>query len=97
MIDEESGQILGAHILAPQAGELINLLALAALQGISAQDFAEIPWAYPTYTADLKYMLGEAWGSCPVPRCRARARRAIRVITKVTPIVATKPNPLIVG
>ncbi|NCN04650.1 MAG: NAD(P)/FAD-dependent oxidoreductase [Spirochaetales bacterium] len=58
MIDEESGQILGAHILAPQAGELINLLALAALQGISAQDFAEIPWAYPTYTADLKYMLG---------------------------------------
>lgn len=58
MIDEETDRIVGAHILAPQAGELINLLALAARQGMSTAEFREIPWAYPTYTADLKYMLG---------------------------------------
>ena len=57
MIDEKTDQILGAHILAPQAGELINLLALSARQGTSAAEFREIPWAYPTYTSDLKYML----------------------------------------
>ena len=58
MIDESTDQILGAHILAPQAGELINLLALAARQGTPAAEFREIPWAYPTYASDLKYMLG---------------------------------------
>lgn len=58
MIDEETDRILGAHILAPQAGELINLLALAAKAGTPAREFREFPWAYPTYTGDLKYMLG---------------------------------------
>lgn len=58
MIAEKTDQILGAHILAPQAGELINLLALAARQGTPATEFREIPWAYPTYASDLKYMLG---------------------------------------
>lgn len=57
MIDNETDLILGAHILAPQAGELINLLALAAQSGTTAREFREFPWAYPTYTADLKYML----------------------------------------
>ncbi len=58
MIDEKTDQILGAHVLAPLAGELVNLLALAARSGTSASEFREIPWAYPTYTSDLKYMLG---------------------------------------
>lgn len=58
MIEEETDRIVGAHILAPQAGELVNLLALAARQGTTATAFREFPWAYPTYTADLKYMLG---------------------------------------
>lgn len=57
MIDQASDRILGAHILAPHAGELVNLLALAARQGVTAREFREFPWAYPTYTADLKYML----------------------------------------
>jgi glutathione reductase (NADPH) len=58
MIDEATDRIVGAHILAPQAGELVNLLAIAARQGTTATAFREFPWAYPTYTADLKYMLG---------------------------------------
>ena len=57
MIDEATDRILGAHILAPQAGELINLLALAAKAGTPTRDFREFPWSYPTYTSDLKYML----------------------------------------
>lgn len=58
MIDEKTDRILGAHVLAPQAGELVNLLALAAKAGTPAREFREFPWAYPTYTGDLKYMLG---------------------------------------
>lgn len=57
MIEEKTGCILGAHILSPHAGELINLLALAAKTGISANEYREIPWAYPTYSSDIKYML----------------------------------------
>lgn len=57
MIDEATDRIVGAHILAPQAGELVNLLALAARHGVPASDVRELPFAYPTYTADLKYML----------------------------------------
>ena len=40
------------------AGELVNLLTPAARQGTTAAEFREIPWAYPTYSSDLKYMLG---------------------------------------
>jgi glutathione reductase (NADPH) len=58
MVDDETDRIVGAHILAPLAGELVNLLAIAARQGTTAAEFREIPWAYPTYTSDLKYMLG---------------------------------------
>lgn len=58
IIDENTDTILGAHLLAPQAGEMINLLALAAKAGTTTREFREFPWAYPTYLSDLKYMLG---------------------------------------
>jgi glutathione reductase (NADPH) len=58
MVDESSNCILGAHILAPDAGEIINLFALAMTAGIPAARLKEIPWAYPTYLSDVKYMVG---------------------------------------
>lgn len=58
MIDESSNCIFGAHILAPHAGEIVNLFAMAMTAGIPAARLKEIPWAYPTYLADVKHMVG---------------------------------------
>jgi len=43
LIEEDSGRILGAHLVGPYADEVINLFALAIRHGIRAQDIAETP------------------------------------------------------
>ena len=58
LIDTETETVLGAHLVGPHAGELINLFALAMKHHIPVKDLQELPWAYPTYSADIKYMLG---------------------------------------
>ncbi|HDR15091.1 MAG TPA: NAD(P)/FAD-dependent oxidoreductase [Desulfobacteraceae bacterium] len=58
IIDKDTDTLLGAHLVGPQAGELINLFALAMKNGITTRQLKELPWAYPTYSADIKYMLG---------------------------------------
>lgn len=57
IIDMETETVLGAHLVGPHAGELINLFALAMKYHIPVKDLQELPWAYPTYSADIKYML----------------------------------------
>jgi glutathione reductase (NADPH) len=54
---EAGGRILGAHLLTAGAGDLINVFALAMSAGICASRLKEIPWAYPTLTSDIKYMV----------------------------------------
>ncbi|TVR52238.1 MAG: NAD(P)/FAD-dependent oxidoreductase [Spirochaetaceae bacterium] len=55
--DAESGRILGAHLVGPYAGEQINIFALAIASGTTADRFRDLPWAYPTNTSDVKYMV----------------------------------------
>jgi glutathione reductase (NADPH) len=55
--DADTDEILGAHILSPYAGEQINIFALAIRNRIPASEIASLPWAYPTYTSDVKYMV----------------------------------------
>jgi glutathione reductase (NADPH) len=57
LIDEDSGRILGAHLVGPHADEVINLFALAIRHGIPAQALAETPFAYPTGGSDLSAMV----------------------------------------
>jgi len=57
LIEEESGFILGAHLLGPHTEEIINLFALAIRQGISAADLKQTLFAYPTHASDVQYML----------------------------------------
>ena len=57
VVDADTGRILGAHIVGPHAGEQINVFALAVKSGMTADRFRELPWAYPTYTSDVKYMV----------------------------------------
>ena len=57
LIDNQTNEILGAHIARYNSCEAINVLALAMKHKIKASELAEFMWAYPTITSDLKYML----------------------------------------
>jgi glutathione reductase (NADPH) len=57
IIDDESGRILGAHLLGGHAEEVINLFALAIQAGLTAADLKERLYSYPTRSSDLRYML----------------------------------------
>lgn len=57
LIEEGSGRILGAHLVGPEAAELINLFALAIRRGISAAELRQTLFAYPTAASDIGYML----------------------------------------
>jgi glutathione reductase (NADPH) len=57
LVDRETDQIVGAHVLGPHAEELINLFGLAIRQGITASDLRQQLYAYPTVGSDVAYML----------------------------------------
>jgi glutathione reductase (NADPH) len=58
LIDNPTGRILGAHLTRHAAGETINLFALAIRHEVPVEALLDIPWAYPTYGSDFKYMIG---------------------------------------
>ena len=54
---EESGRILGAHLVGPHADEVINLFGLAIRHNLTADDLKTTMFAYPTGASDIGYML----------------------------------------
>ncbi|TFW30751.1 dihydrolipoyl dehydrogenase family protein [Massilia horti] len=58
LVEEDSGRILGAHLVGPNVDELINLFALAIRHGLSADALKETLFAYPTGASDIGSMLG---------------------------------------
>ncbi|MCU1260552.1 MAG: pyridine nucleotide-disulfide oxidoreductase [Bryobacterales bacterium] len=57
LVDEANGRILGAHLLGPDAGETINIFALAIRKGLTVTDLKDMIPAYPTLASDAKYMV----------------------------------------
>lgn len=57
LVEEETGLILGAHLLGPAAEELINLFALAMRTGATGPQLKEMIFAYPTHGSDVGYMV----------------------------------------
>lgn len=57
LVEEESDQILGAHLVGPHADEVINLFALAIRHKLTADDLKRTVFAYPTGASDIGYML----------------------------------------
>ncbi|HEV8440537.1 MAG TPA: NAD(P)/FAD-dependent oxidoreductase [Methylomirabilota bacterium] len=57
LIEEDTGRILGAHLLGPQAAEVINLFAVAIRLRIPAGDLKQVIFAYPTSGSDIRAML----------------------------------------
>lgn len=58
LVEEGSKKILGAHLLAPEAGETINYFALAIRRGLTTRDLQDVLFAYPTVAGEIRYMLG---------------------------------------
>ncbi|MDE5451935.1 FAD-dependent oxidoreductase [Bradyrhizobium sp. CSA112] len=57
LVEEGTDNILGAHIVGPQADEVINLFALAIRHNLTAKDLRTTMFAYPTGASDIGYMV----------------------------------------
>jgi len=57
LIEQDTDQILGAHIVGPQADEVINLFALAIRHRLTTDTLKNTMFAYPTGASDIGYML----------------------------------------
>ncbi len=57
LVDISSDTIVGAHMLGPEYGELINFCALAIKLGLTTHQLKAMTAAYPTVTSDLGSML----------------------------------------
>lgn len=57
LVDEINDRVLGAHLVGPQADEVINLFAMAIRHGLTAEQLKTTMFAYPTGASDIGYML----------------------------------------
>nr|WP_249813006.1 hypothetical protein [Bradyrhizobium sp. 141] len=60
IVDRVSDCILGAHFVGHGGQELINIFGLAIKFGIAAGEIRDHVYIYPTFSADIKHMLGRA-------------------------------------
>jgi len=56
LIDKETRQLLGAHVLGDAAEETINLFALAMRKKVDVDELRSMLWAYPSFGYAIKYM-----------------------------------------
>jgi glutathione reductase (NADPH) len=57
LIDKSKDVIVGAHLLGPEYGELINTFGLAIKLGLTTRQLKSVTAAYPTVGSDLGSML----------------------------------------
>lgn len=57
LIDQDTDQIIGAHLLGPDAEETINIFTLAMNAGITASNLKKTIFSYPTNASDVAHMV----------------------------------------
>lgn len=57
LIEEETEQVLGAHLVGPNVDEVINVFALAIRHGLTITGLKTTMFAYPTGSSDIGSML----------------------------------------
>jgi glutathione reductase (NADPH) len=57
LVEEGSERLLGAHLVGPNADELINVFALAIRMNLTAGELKAAVFAYPTAASDIASML----------------------------------------
>ena len=58
IVDRATDRILGAHFVGHAGQELVNLFGLAMRFGLTAAQIRDNVYAYPTFSSDIKHMLG---------------------------------------
>ncbi|MFG3591977.1 dihydrolipoyl dehydrogenase family protein [Bradyrhizobium sp. RDI18] len=58
IVDQATDRILGAHFVGHSGQELVNIFGLAMRFGITASQIRENVCAYPTFSSDIRHMLG---------------------------------------
>lgn len=57
LVDDDTGRIIGAHLLGPHAEETINLFAMAMRMRMPASELKQMLFAYPTHASDVASMM----------------------------------------
>ena len=57
LVDTANDTIVGAHMLGPEYGELVNIFSLAIKLGLTTRQLKSMPSLYPTVGSDLGSML----------------------------------------
>jgi glutathione reductase (NADPH) len=57
LVHQETGAILGAHLLGFQADEAVNLFGMAIRAGLGVEDLRSMVWAYPSRGYRMRHML----------------------------------------
>ncbi len=87
-----SGKIIGAHIIGPAAGELINIFTLAIDQNLSLWKLQKTVFAYPTYSLIIKkaadQFVGRQVGDLKTDLIKSAKRQAPKIIAVVIWIAA---------
>ena len=60
IVTAKKAKLVGAHILAPAAGEMIHELALAMREGLRLNRVARLIHVYPTLSTTIGQLAGEA-------------------------------------
>src|SRR5216684_1586742 len=57
IVEEDSGRIVGAHLVGPSVEEVINIFGLAIRHDLTATDLKRTIFGYPTGASDIGYMV----------------------------------------
>ena len=57
ILNERTNEIVGAHLLGPNAGETINIFAMAINNGMTENDMKSTIFSYPSWVNDIKSMV----------------------------------------
>lgn len=57
IMNDRTGEIVGAHLVGPDAGETINILTMAINNGMTDKDIKSTIFSYPSWVNDIKNMV----------------------------------------
>lgn len=57
LVENNTGRLLGAHLLGPESSEVINLFALAMRNGLKAENLRDFVSAYPSAGSDITHII----------------------------------------
>ena len=57
LVDKETGLVLGAHLIGPDAGEMINMFVMAMCGKLPCETLKGMIFSYPSWGSDIKAMI----------------------------------------